>query len=196
MKPGRKPFALGCAAGCLSGVIVTVAIIVVGSLLAKPFMVRRIAQNLEKPPISIGTQADYDWQLTTMEGAPFDMGQTRGQPVFLQFWHPDCIPCLAEIQAANGLYTELRDSRAMFIAVGMGAREEIEETIQEEGIAYPVYLLEGPRPAVYQQEQSPATYIIAPDGEIVFEHFGAARWDDPATVAYLRQWDSGAEPAS
>lgn len=41
-------------------------------------------------------------------------------------------------------------------------------------------------PRMFDSEFIPATYIIATDSRVAFKHEGAAEWDHPRVVAYLR----------
>ena len=41
-------------------------------------------------------------------------------------------------------------------------------------------------PRMFDSEFIPATYVIAADSRVAFKHEGAAEWDHPRVVAYLR----------
>jgi hypothetical protein len=41
-------------------------------------------------------------------------------------------------------------------------------------------------PGLFASDGIPTTFIVAPDGRIIVRHVGMARWDDPATVRFIR----------
>ena len=41
-------------------------------------------------------------------------------------------------------------------------------------------------PPVFDSDYVPATYVVSPDGFVVYQHTGAALWDDPRVVSFLR----------
>jgi thiol-disulfide isomerase/thioredoxin len=194
-KPSRS-FVVGCLTGTLLGTAGLVLCGVAVAFLFKDWIIETNAKRLRIPPITSGLEAVYDWQVTALDGTAFDLEATRGQTVVLNFWHPDCVPCLAEIPALNGLYDAVSPEGVVFVCVAVEDEEGLEAVVQREGIRFPVYRLQGKRPAVYATTITPATFIIDPLGEIVFKHEGAAKWDDESVAAYLRLQMQKAIPPS
>ncbi len=136
-------------------------------------------------------KADYDWQVTGSDGQALNMAETKNKVVFLSFWQPDCPHCLAEIPALNQLFQMVQADGIVFAGVAFDDKEgpSIENlaTVREhEGIQFPIYSLKGKRPEVYQTPSTPAAFVIAPNGDIVFKHIGAAKWDDERVISFLR----------
>jgi hypothetical protein len=46
-------------------------------------------------------------------------------------------------------------------------------------------------PGLFASAGIPTTFIVAPDGRIIVRHVGMARWDDLATVTFIRLLASG-----
>jgi thiol-disulfide isomerase/thioredoxin len=185
--------------GCLSGVVLTLAISLGGTLggmllFKKPLMnilAKRLAKELKVPPITAGLKAVYDWEVTAPDGKVLKMADTAGKVVFLNFWQPDCPHCLSEIPALNQLYQSLSSDEVVFAAVAFDdknplAPEKVTEVVKDMDVLFPVYLLKGKRPEVYTTPSSPAVFIIAANGDVVFKHVGAAKWDDPAAVSFIQ----------
>jgi hypothetical protein len=42
------------------------------------------------------------------------------------------------------------------------------------------------RPAAFETDGIPATFILSPDGRVAFRHTGAAQWDDETSLAFLK----------
>lgn len=57
----------------------------------------------------------------------------------------------------------------------------------QSGLKLPVFVLaDGDLPQVFDSDYIPATYVVSPDGLVVYQHTGAALWDHKRVVAFLR----------
>lgn len=190
LKPSR-PFVFGC----LSGAVITFVLVVGGTLagtyLLKDWVVLHLSKELKVPPITLGLKADYDWGVTAPDGQAFSMAETRGKVVFLSFWQTDCPHCLSEIPALNQLYQMVQGEGIAVLGVAFNDKDgpsaqDVAQARDREGIQFPVYALKGKRPEVYQSPSSPTAFIIASNGDIMFKHTGAAKWDDERVISFLR----------
>ena len=51
----------------------------------------------------------------------------------------------------------------------------------------PVFVLvDDELPQVFDSDYIPATYVVSPDGMVVYQHTGAALWDHKRVVSFLR----------
>lgn len=194
MKLG-KPFVLGCLSGAVLSIAGLAAAVIAGVYLFQGLLIKNAESRLRTPPITSGLRADYDWQIVSLEAVPFDMKETQGKAVFLHFWQPSCIACLAEIPAINRLYDAAHALNIEFICISTGDKDPRPVVLQE-NIQFPVYTCPGERPKVYESSMTPATFLIAPNGDIAFKHVGGAKWDDETVVSFLRMLASQpADPA-
>jgi thiol-disulfide isomerase/thioredoxin len=188
MRPSR-PFYVGCAVGLVVGFALPfLALLAVGTVLRKPLTPMAVsmqARHLRVPPISSGQVADYGWELLGIDGQLLNLESLRGRTLFLNFWRDDCIPCLAEIPALNALHAKLGEEVA-FLTVFVGKDGDAAFAVEREGAAFPVYTAPEGWPDVFDFTATPATFVVAPSGEIAFKHIGGAKWDDPSAVAFLR----------
>ena len=60
------------------------------------------------------------------------------------------------------------------------------DLVVEHDLTMPIYTYEGERPELYGINTVPFTFILAPDGTVAMRYKGAARWDDNATVEFMR----------
>ncbi len=175
--------------GCFTGIILAIVIAVCGTLGIvygfKNHWIKMTAEKLKAPPITTGLKADFNWNVIAPDGAPYDLEQLKGKTVLLNFWNPECVHCLAEIGALNRLYAQTEGQDIRVLGIVTEDEERLAATIQKEGICFPVFSYKGTLPEVFQTTSRPATFIIAPDGTIVFKHLGGARWDDPSVLALL-----------
>jgi thiol-disulfide isomerase/thioredoxin len=144
------------------------------------------SSKLPAPPFPGMDKADYGLKLTHLDGTPLDADTLRGHVVFLNFWATWCGPCRAEMPAIQRLYEKTGGDGVTFLAVSDEKGETISAFLKKNTYSFPVYRITGKRPRVYQTAGIPATFILTPDGRIAFKHVGAARWDDDATIAFLK----------
>jgi len=187
----KRPFLEGCCLGVVLGVVggpVLLAGLLVLAYTAFPDpFTNLMAGQLKPPAITAGLQADYDWAVTAPDGSAFPLSETRGKAVFLHFWSPSCPQCVAELDALSGLYDAVKDDeRVAFVAVTRGDAGEAARYVERGLLRFPAYTFEGPLPEPYAQKGVPVSYLISPEGEVVFKHQGSAKWDDPGPVNYLK----------
>jgi thiol-disulfide isomerase/thioredoxin len=135
----------------------------------------------------LGGRADYTWTLVGLDGAPVDFARYRGRAVFLNIWATWCPPCVAELPSIAHLAANpaLRD--VAFICVSTdGDLEAVRRFVRERTLTLPVAWDAGVPPPVFQTDGIPATFIIAPNGQVVVSQVGSARWDDPTVVDFLK----------
>ena len=131
-------------------------------------------------------EMDYDWTLRSLDGQKLDLAATRGKVIFLNMWATWCPPCRAEMPSIQRLYDRMKDEGVVFILVSDESPERVRRFVEKERLTLPVYTSVGQIPAVLQTPGIPATFIVSPQGKIAFKHMGAARWDDPRCVEFLR----------
>jgi thiol-disulfide isomerase/thioredoxin len=178
------------------GVIAFVALLVAGSMLLALWMRRTMESAapganadafLSAPQFpATGAASDFALGLETADGIPFDAGSVRGKAVFLNYWATWCGPCRAEMPSIQRLYAKTRDLGVVFLLVSDEKPEKIKAYLQKNAFTMPIYRSTKSRPAAYQTQGIPATFILASDGRIAFSHVGAARWDDDSALAFLR----------
>jgi thiol-disulfide isomerase/thioredoxin len=185
-------------AGFFSGIGATLLLAVLGIAAAayylKDDMVARKAERLKPPPIGAVGKADYAWSVVDADGAPHAMTEFAGRPVFLQFWSPSCTACEAEIPAVNQLHAAIKDKGVHVVAVAADTEPgELKSLAASLGIDYPIYAMSGTLPEVFQFTAGPVTFLLNHEGDIVYKHIGAARWDDPQVLAHLALLASSAD---
>ena len=182
----KRPFLAGCFTGFVLCVFVLCAGTIGAAYLFKDQIIALRSQQLKAPALTTGVMLDYAWPLKTADGAPLDLGQFRDQLLVLAFWSPDCMHCLAQLPALNGLHEQVQAEGVALISVALGDREKLPGVLAEHDVYFPVCLSEGPVPEVFASTTAPYTVIVGPEGAIRYLQKGAARWDAPETIALIR----------
>jgi thiol-disulfide isomerase/thioredoxin len=182
--------------GFFSGIVVGV-VLSFGALFAfiasaqrKVAAVRRerLRVKLPEAPVPGGETAIYHWKVRKLDGTLMSMDDVMRRVVFLNFWSTMCGPCVVEMSNIERLHAILAPEGVVFMCVASDQDiDHLRKWVADNGVTIPVFALVDDRmPTMFDSEFVPATYIIAADSRIAFKHEGAAEWDHPRVVAYLR----------
>ena len=179
----NRSFFLGAAAG---GVITLVGLILLAILLKDAG--RHTLRAQMKPPLPPAqAEAFYDWDLTSVDGDAFALSELKGRVVFLTLWSPDCPYCVAQLPLIQKLSDLIAGEGVEFVLVCPEKyRDKAVDKADLDAIRLPLYTYSGELPETYKHHTTPATFILDADGMVAWAHEGPARWDDEATVHYLR----------
>ncbi len=148
----------------------------------------RKTTELRQPPMTSEPAASYDWKVTALDGTIFPMEAARGELLFLNIWSTMCPPCVAELPAIERLQGALVSDGVKFMCVATdGDRDRVRRFVEKNGWKLPFFVLgDSEIPQVFDSDHVPATYVVSPDGFVVYQHTGAALWDHPRVVSFLR----------
>jgi cytochrome c biogenesis protein CcmG/thiol:disulfide interchange protein DsbE len=127
----------------------------------------------EQGQISVGSVVPY-FVLTTFDGQEIALQDLAGQVVVINFWSSWCLTCDEEAAALEQAYQLARDSQVSFLGVNYSDADWAAlDYLEKYGITYPNGPDEGTRIAQdFRIRSVPETYIVAPDGTLVFMKIG------------------------
>lgn len=190
----KPPFFFGCGAGIL------VAGLVAGLgfyfMLWRPLEVFQadlpdfLAKNLQAPDFSEAVphpkKADFSLKFKSLDGKDLGMDSFKGKVVFLNFWATWCGPCVAEMSGIQQLYEKTKTQDMVFALLSNESASKVQDFISKKKFTFPVYVYSGKLPDFYKTDGIPATFLISPQGKLVFQHVGSAAWNDPKAIDYLK----------
>ncbi len=136
---------------------------------------------------------NYQWDLIGLDGKPVDFASYRGKTLFLNIWATWCGPCVAEMPSIANLVSNAKLQDMAFLCVSTDEDPEtVQRFLKREKLDVPVALAASAPPPALLTDGIPATFVISPDGTILAQEIGAARWDAPEMVDRLQ---SLAKPA-
>ena len=119
------------------------------------------------PAARLGSPAP-DFTLKTPEGAPVQLSQLKGKPVFVNFWATWCGPCREEMPAMQELYERYADQGLVILAINMEEdAARVQRWINEGGFTFTFVLdSDGEQVKRYNVNAAPTSYFVGRDGVI------------------------------
>ena len=128
----------------------------------------------------------YDLILTDLDGNDLDLELWKNETIFLNFWATWCAPCRAEMPDINDLFNDVGDQVNFALISVDKDREKARQFIENSEYDFPVYFIKSSVPKAYETRTIPTTYVISPNGDIVVENKGMAKYSGSEFSAFLR----------
>jgi thiol-disulfide isomerase/thioredoxin len=143
----------------------------------------------------IDRPANLNWVVRTLDGRPVPMSEFAGKPLLINFWATWCMPCRLEMPSLEKLYDRLSAEGFVFLAITDEKPEKVQKYLAKRPTRLPIYLRDGGRPAGFDSQGIPATFVVSPEGRIVFLQEGATDWHSDKMVERLRSAVRPGSPA-
>ena len=128
------------------------------------------------------------FSLPDMQDQPRELSDYRGKPVIISFWATWCPPCRAEIPYFNRAWEKLKDDDVEMLFVNIN---EGKETIEAYEKQVPIKLTilrdeTAGQLANWNMTGLPTTFILDPDGRVVYQAMGERAWDSDDILDKVR----------
>jgi thiol-disulfide isomerase/thioredoxin len=121
--------------------------------------------------------ADYNLKLKDANGDMLDLNELQGKTIFMNYWATWCPPCIAEMPDINNLYRDVgQDVVFLMISLDDDPQKAL-DFVERKKYDFPIYYLDSRRPQVFVSQSIPTTYVISPEGKIVVENKGMAKYN-------------------
>lgn len=126
-------------------------------------------------------------KLRSTTGEVVEINDYEGRVTVLNFWASWCPPCVEEIPALNRLRERMQGKAFELISVNYSQTpRQVQEFLSMVDVDFPVLLDEDGRfTAAWNVLVYPSTFIISPEGVIVYGVNGAIEWDSDEVVSAL-----------
>lgn len=133
------------------------------------------------------TNLDYQMTLEKASGELVQLQDWEDQVLFINFWATWCAPCLAEMPDINNLYGKAQSNpKIQFVMISTDEDwEKAKGLIQKKEYDFPIYRLRSAVPASLYSKSIPATFVVAPGGEIKLQRQGMASYDHSQFLDFL-----------
>lgn len=127
------------------------------------------------------------FELPSDDGSLHQLKDYRGKVVILNFWATWCPPCRYEMPSMERAWQKIKNKNVIMLGINVG---EDADTIFEFTGQYPVsfpLLMDQDSRIIKQYSVTglPTTYIINPDGQVVYRAMGSREWDNDDIIQQL-----------
>ncbi|WP_295443047.1 TlpA disulfide reductase family protein [uncultured Thiodictyon sp.] len=139
-----------------------------------------------------------DFDLKDPEGRPQRLADYRGRPVILNFWATWCPPCREEMPSIQRAYETLAAEDIAVVAISVGDDpQDIAAFLEDEPVDFALPMDTDSKVAQrYPMKGLPTTFVIDPEGRLVYSAMGSRAWDDPKLLDQVRALKPTTAPGS
>ena len=121
-------------------------------------------------------------------GEQFSLKDMRGKPVIVNFWATWCPPCRAEMPSMQRAWDQIKDEGILIVAVNVGEdADTIRRFTEQVKVEFPLPMdLDSKVTQSWPMNGLPTTFVVDPEGRLVYRAQGEREWDDPALLDLVR----------
>ena len=125
--------------------------------------------------------------LRTSDGEEIQYPEFRDRVLFVNFWATWCAPCVQEMPTIVDLADSMKEVDVEFLLVSIDDDERlVRRFVRKHNLSERVYLRGWDAGAsTFTAGIVPATFIVAKDGTIAYQHHGAADWNTDSIRRFL-----------
>ena len=114
------------------------------------------------------------------------LDQLKGKTLFINHWATWCHPCVEELPEIQKLFDSTKDKGVEVLCISPESSTVISSFVKKKGYTFPVYAVSEKTPGALKVSVFPTTVVVSPEGEVVHQSLGEAKWADPKFLEYLR----------
>lgn len=131
-------------------------------------------------------RATYNFNLATLDGKIVNFEDFKGKTIFLNIWATWCPPCIAEMPDIYELYKDVANEDVVFVMLSTDEDvDKVRKFIARKEFKFPVYRMVEQLPGVFWTQSIPTTFVISPEGKIVFKKLGISNYNTSEFKEYL-----------
>lgn len=153
-------------------------------VLSTGFVKPAIPENIDDAPL-----ADLNFYFVDENSSMKSLADYEGDVIFMNIWATWCPPCIAEMPSIQSLYDSVEDlPNVTFLLISVDEDfDEAREFMANRDFSLPIFHFRNKAPGTYVSTVIPTTYVISPDGKLVMEKRGLAKYDTAEFEDFLRK---------
>lgn len=142
------------------------------------------AGNLMDP--IAGAPKASGFNLEGINGKSKSLDDYKGKFVLLNFWATWCAPCRKEMPAMSNLHNKLNGRGLEVVGVHVGpSLAGVKKFLQSVPVDFTILLDKDMSLANWGVRGLPTTFLINPDGKLIYKATGEREWDSPEMVKFI-----------
>ncbi len=143
------------------------------------------AGSLMEPMGSKSKTANFNLENT--RGEEVSLSDYKGKFVLLNFWATWCAPCRKEMPAMSSLHNDLKDAGLEVVGVHVGpSLAGVKKFLESVPVSFTILIDKDMSLASWGVQGLPTTFLINPEGLLIFKAIGEREWDSPEMVKFLQ----------
>ena len=128
------------------------------------------------------------FELAGPDASIYRLADFKGQPLIVNFWATWCPPCRAEMPSMQRAWEQLQAEGIGMIAINVGEdAETVQAFLEQIPVSFPLPLDTDSKVSQrWPMRGLPTTFVVGPEGRLVYKATGEREWDDPALLEQVR----------
>lgn len=143
-----------------------------------------LAETLMDP--IVGKPKASGFNLVAVDGSKVSLDGYQGKFVLLNFWATWCAPCRKEMPAMSNLHNQLKGRGLEVVGVHVGpSLAGVKKFLQSVPVNFTILIDKDMSLASWRVRGLPTTFLVNPEGRLIYKAVGEREWDSPEMVKFL-----------
>ncbi len=143
-----------------------------------------LAETLMDP--IVGKPKASGFNLVAVDGSKVSLDGYQGKFVLLNFWATWCAPCRKEMPAMSNLHNQLKGTGLEVVGVHVGpSLAGVKKFLQSVPVNFTILIDKDMSLASWGVRGLPTTFLVNPEGRLIYKAVGEREWDSPEMVKFL-----------
>jgi peroxiredoxin len=138
-----------------------------------------------------------DFILKDVNGHTHQLADYRGKVVVVNFWATWCPPCVLEMPSMQKAWEAIRKDNVVMLAINNGEdAKRVQAFYHKSNVTFPLLLDTNANiMAEWKARGMPSTFVVDPEGRLVYQALGGRDWNHPTILRVLRNLVKKPDPS-